>query len=371
MSQQATSSLSSIDDLDMIVDGDSHVTESIEAVLPYMDEDKYGAVKELISQSDIPLTEIFSATLATPAFPYTENKDVFGGVLEPEDKLEQLDEFGIDYSILDPTTFAILPTVNNSRFAVALAEAYNSWIVDHFLDEHERLKAALIVAPQKPSKAAEEIHRVGDEDDFVGVQLPATGLVPPPGHEQYKPIYEAAQEYDLPIMMHSGGAQSTKVFPVQYQWNETYAADHALSHPWTHMWNMTSLLYEGIPEKFPDLEFIFQEAGIGWIPYMMWRLDDHYLEMSYEIPALEKLPSSYIRNQFYFTTQPLGHVADNPKYIADMIEMIGPDRIMYSADIPHPDFDPPEELFGHIHNHLDDDDVRAVMGETAADLYEF
>jgi len=371
MSQQDTSSLSSIDDLDIIVDADSHVTESIDVVLPYMDEEKYGVEKELISLSDIPLTEVFSASLATPAFPYSQKKDVFGGVLEPDDKLKQLDEFGIDYSILDPTTFAILPTVNNTRFAVALAEAYNSWIMEHFLNKHERLKAALIVAPQKPSKAVEEIHRVGDEEDFIGVQLPATGLVPPPGHESYEPIYEAAQERDLPIMMHSGGAQSTKVFPVQFMWNETYAADHALSHPWTHMWNMTSLLYEGIPEKFPDLEFVFQEAGVGWIPYMMWRLDDHYLEMSYEIPALEKLPSEYIRDQFYFTTQPLGHVADNPGYIADIIEMIGPERIMYSADIPHPDFDPPEELFESIHRNLDDDDVRAIMGGTAAELYGF
>jgi len=59
------------------------------------------------------------------------------------------------------------------------------------------------------------------------------GLVPPPDHEWYNPIYQAAQDHDLPIMMHNGGAQSARVFPVQYIWNETYAADHSISHPFT------------------------------------------------------------------------------------------------------------------------------------------
>jgi len=49
---------------------------------------------------------------------------------------------------------------------------------------------------------------------------------------------------------------------------------------------------------------------------MMWRLDNYYLEMSYEIHCLEKLPSEYIRARFYITTQPLGHTADNPEHLA-------------------------------------------------------
>jgi len=70
----------------------------------------------------------------------------------------------------------------------------------------------------------------------------------------------------------------------------------------------------------------------------MWRLNDYYLEMSYEIPGLEKLPSEYIRDRFYITTQPLGHIADPPEHLAQIIDMIGPEIVMYLADT-YPDFD--------------------------------
>ncbi|MEF8822280.1 MAG: amidohydrolase family protein, partial [Halovenus sp.] len=151
---------------------------------------------------------------------------------------------------------------------------------------------------------------------------------------------------------------------------ETYAEDHAMVHPFTAMWNLTTMLFRGVPERFPDLKFVFQEAGIGWIPYTLWRLDDHYLELSDEIPALDRLPSEYVHEQFYFTTQPLGHTARNPEHLAMAIEMAGPDNLMYSSDLPHPDFDPPEELFDRINGHFDRETVAGIMGETACEVYD-
>jgi predicted TIM-barrel fold metal-dependent hydrolase len=103
----------------------------------------------------------------------------------------------------------------------------------------------------------------------------------------------------------------------------------------------------------------------------MWRLDDHYLQFGDEIPYLNKLPSEYIRDQFYFTTQPLGHTARNGAHLAQALEMVGPDSVMYSADLPHTDFDPPEELLNRIRSHFDAETVRGIMGETAADLFGF
>jgi len=93
------------------------------------------------------------------------------------------------------------------------------------------------------------------------------------------------------------------------------------------------------------------------------------MEYTYDIPMLEKLPSEYMREQFHYTTQPLGHTVHNPNQIGQWIEMIGPDRVMYSADLPHHDFDTPEELFNRIRTQLDGEEVRAVMGGNAAELY--
>ena len=81
--------------------------------------------------------------------------------------------------------------------------------------------------------------------------------------------------------------------------------------PTEGMWHLISLVCNGVPERFPDLEFVFQEPGFEWVPWMMWRLDDHYLQNSQDLPMLTKRPSEYIRDQFYFTTQPLGHTENH------------------------------------------------------------
>ena len=86
----------------------------------------------------------------------------------------------------------------------------------------------------------------------------------------------------------------------------------------------------------------------------MWRLDDHYLELEYEMPILTKRPSAYVDDQISFTTQPLGSPTGNPEHTAWTSEMAGPNNIMFSSDLPHSDFDPPEELYDRIGPHLND-----------------
>jgi len=360
---------SSLENIDPVVDADTHFNETIDEVLAYMD-DRFEAVRRQVEGAQLPLNEIFTLGLNTALHPYEGDRDaqVIGNFRDSNDKFGELDEYGIDIGILEPSLFSTLSSVTNSQFAVALANAYNSFVLDTFDAVGDRIKLSMLVAPQKPEEAAAEVDDRADEDTFVKVLLPGTGLVPPPGHERYDPIYEAATRHDLPVGFHTGGS-SLHAFPMQYWWNETYAEDHTIFHPFSLMWAVTSMVFRGVPVRYPDLEFVFSEAGIGWIPYLEARLDDHYMEYSYDVPALKKLPSEYMRNQFHYTTQPLGHIAHNPDQIARWIEMIGADRVMYSADLPHHDFDTPDELYDRIHGHLDHDDIERVMGHNAADLY--
>lgn len=372
MASTADERLSSVAQLDAIVDTDAHVTEGVDDFLPYMHEDHRG-LRKMVERSAHPLHDIYSISHPLPPFQHSKP---FGDVYddtpdEPfEAKLDQMDEFGLDFSILNPTVNLALTTVENSRLAVALARAYNDWILDEFIDGGDgRIVSTILAAPHRPDKAAEEIDRLADEDGMVGVQIPATGLNPPAGHRRYDPIYEAAQDHGLPVCYHSGSGGTQKAFPMVRNYSETYAEDHAVVHPFSHMWNLTTMLFQGLPERFPDIDWVLQESGIGWIPYMIWRLDDHYLELADEVAILNRLPSDYIAERFYFSTQPLGHTARNPEHLAWALEMAGPDRIMYSSDLPHPDFDPPEELFDRIKGHFDDETIRGIMGETATEVF--
>jgi predicted TIM-barrel fold metal-dependent hydrolase len=85
---------------------------------------------------------------------------------------------------------------------------------------------------------------------------------------------------------------------------------------------------------------------------------------------IDRLPSEYIHERCYFSTQPLGHTVGDPELLASAIKLANPGSIMYASDLPHTDFDPPEELFNRIKSFFDPDEVRGMMGETALDVYD-
>lgn len=362
-----------------IVDMDSHVGEDIkEDLLPHMENRGIREMIASLGSSEAIRTKIFSATRATPDFAQTNSGE--GGMgsglvhleaRDAESKLAYMDEFDLEYSVLTPGTNLNLASVNHDQTAVELARAYNSWMAETFFDVSDRLYSAILVPNQHPDKAAEEIDKWADEDETVAVQLPSTGLVPPAGHRWYDPIFEAAEDNGLPILMHTGNSGSWGVFPVQRYWSETFIEDHLFTFPVEGMWHLGSMLFQGIPERFPGLEFVMQETGVEWLPWMMWRMDDHYLQNSQDVPILTRMPSEYIREHFSFTTQPLGH-PETPRYMGQLLEMAGgADTIMFATDHPHPDFDTPEELFNPLKTNpnFEDEEIKAMMGENAVELF--
>ena len=82
------------------------------------------------------------------------------------------------------------------------------------------------------------------------------------------------------------------------------------------------------------------ECGFGWLPALGWRLDKHWKRLKDEVPHLKKAPSEYIREHFWVTTQPMEET-ENPDHLIEVMNWIGMDRIMFSSDYPHWDFDDP------------------------------
>ena len=87
------------------------------------------------------------------------------------------------------------------EWAAALATAYNQYMVDAYQDLGG-VKIAIVVAPQHPVRAAEEIDRHAAHPDVVSVCIPDVGVNPPIGDEKYWPIFAAAARHDLPISFH-------------------------------------------------------------------------------------------------------------------------------------------------------------------------
>ncbi len=367
-----------------VVDMDSHVGERLhEELLPYIEN---RAIDKRIRQTnnlDEAVRKIYSNTRVTPEFAQTKaaseaEEGRWGEGLahkearKPETKIDYMNEYGVDHSVLTPGINLGLASVNHDQTAVEISRAYNRWMADTFYNASDRLSSAILVAHQRPDLAAEVIDEWADEDDAVAVQLPASGLVPPAGHRWFDPIYEAAEDNDLPVLMHTGNSSTNTVFPVQREWSETFIEDHFFTFPVEGIWHLTSMMFQGVFERFPDLNVVMQETGVEWLPWLMWRMDDHYLQNSQDVPILERTPSEYIRESCYLSTQPLGHT-DTPRHLSKILEIAGgAETVVFATDHPHPDFDTPEEMFQLLNTNANfsPNDVRAMLGDTAVELFD-
>ena len=181
----------------------------------------------------------------------------------------------------------------------------------------------------------------------------------------YDPIYEAAEEMGLPVMLHSVGIIHPH-FPFNLEHIESRIVRHPINHEFALMANLFTMIANGVPVRYPDLEIVFTEGGVSWVPFVMWRMDKEYAEIPTGAPFLERPPSDYIK-EMYYCTQPI----EEPERARDLVTMIdlfdGRDKVIFASDWPHHDFDHPRKV---LNMPFDAQLKRNIMGETARRLFK-
>lgn len=224
----------------------------------------------------------------------------------------------------------------NLELGAALAHAVNEWQIAKWIGPEPRLKGSIVITQEDPEAAIREIELRGSDPRFVQVMFPPRSIEPI-GRKRYWPIYEAIVASGKPLAMHIGGINGWPSTPGGYH---SYYIEEQHNNATCMQTAITSLIVEGVLERFPGLRIVLVEGGIAWAPALKWRLDKHWRRLRSEAPHLKRLPSEVVREHFWFTTQPL----DEPKADADLaetFELVGTDRIMFSTDYPHWDFDEP------------------------------
>jgi len=138
------------------------------------------------------------------------------------------------------------------------------------------------------------------------------------------------------------------------------------AHPWCGMRNMAALIGSGMMDRYPRLRIGTLEAGHGWLPFWMRRLDEHAETIRAALPELSKKPSEYVMSGRYFQSIEIPEGADMTNAVADLV---GDDVLMYASDYPHGESHFPESVKLALAWDMKDERRRKLMWDNAVRLY--
>jgi predicted TIM-barrel fold metal-dependent hydrolase len=284
----------------------------------------------------LPYPRMMASGMRTDSFP----EDGDPGSDLPLMQSQHLDPNGVQYGMLTALSRGGMEE-RNLDLGAALSHAVNEWQVEYWVKPEPRLRAAIVVPQENAEAAVAEIERRASDPAFVQISLSPRSSQPI-GQRHYWPIYAAAERVGKPLAMHvagygGGNPQSGSGWPTYYM-QDHYAMTTNMQN------NVVSLIFEGVFDRFPGLKVVMIEGGFAWVPSLAWRMDKVWERMRAEVPHVKRPPSEYLRENFWFTTQPIEE-PQTPEHLRDICEWVGWDRLMFSTDYPHWDFDNPALAF--------------------------
>ncbi len=249
--------------------------------------------------------------------------------------LRALDDNNIEQAVLYPTGSGSVTKLQERDFMIAVARACNS----HFAADysHERLKPLGVLPMHDPKAAAAEIGRCANELGLIGFEVLTSGLPFALGDPFYDPIYQAAEKYGVAIGIHG-----TRSGAYEFGANRlrSFSEVHAYSFTAGMLLHFTSVIANGLPLRFPNLRLGFLEIGATWLPYYLDRLDEHWEKRGHiDMPLLTSKPSEVFRKSNIYVS-----IEGKESLLAETIDFVGAEHLLYATDIPHWDSEFPDNL---------------------------
>jgi predicted TIM-barrel fold metal-dependent hydrolase len=278
-----------------------------------------------------------------------------GGV-DPKLRLEDMDVDGIDTAVLYGTLALGLWSIQDLDLQIACCRAFNDWLAAYCTAAPPRLKPTCSLPLASFPDALAEAERVITEHGVVTLPIPGAVLGRNLDDPSLFPLYELAERLDTPIGVHAGGTGLAID-----RFVDQYAMAHACAFPMDIMLGMTAMLCGGVLEQFPNLRVFFLEAGCGFMPSFLERLDEHYEKRPNEMPNITQPPSAYVADgRVVVSCEPEEHG------IAYAVERVGAHVVAYASDYPHWDAEFPGSVAAiNDRADLDDETKRAILGGNA------
>ncbi|MDD9968735.1 MAG: amidohydrolase family protein [Myxococcales bacterium] len=284
------------------------------------------------------------------------------GAFEPGERAQALDDLGFGKQLVF-STFSGGQYLRHKDMDVRYGgiRAHNR-AMGEFCAADPRLIPVGQLSFQEPQRAVAEIAE--------GVKLGCGAFWIPgqpvgdrsPGHPDFDPVWQALVDHGVPFMLHVGPNLNVvskawlnngkPVPPDIVGGGENLRVRDFVTLSFGPQLYLTSLVFDGVFERFPALRGGVIELGAGWVPEFLRTLDMSQKIFKRTDPAVKALPmraSEYIRRHVRFTPFP-------GEDVGRMIRDAGPDLFLFSSDYPHPEgTDDPVGRFERTFKDLNDE----------------
>jgi predicted TIM-barrel fold metal-dependent hydrolase len=259
-----------------------------------------------------------------------EYKDGKPGGFDPHKRIPDMDADGIDAAFLYPSLGLFSGAIQDPQLAAATCRAYNRWLADYCKPYPDRLFGVAMLPLQSVYLAIAEMRFAKKELGFRG------GFLRPNPynnkmihHPDYESFWAAAEDLDFSIGFHEGASSGMPTVGVDRF--EGRGARHIISHTMEMMLACMSVIWGGVCERHPKIRIAFLESGGGWIAPWLDRMDRHFDDKGFNDSGLTTRPSELFQRNCWISFEP---VEGSIKALADYI---GPHKILWATDYPHPD----------------------------------
>jgi len=314
---------------------------------------------------------------------YEDGKRGIRRLTDPALRIKDQDRDGVQAEVL----YGVLGAtgrLEDPEAAVEVLRIYNEWLAGFCATQSERF-AGLASIPNHPIEAAiAEVERVAMRRVLRGLDIANSPDLKPLWDPYWNPLWEVINATGLPLHFHTvsgytpehirkimmiGGDPTRASLPGMPEVELPVARAAFATNITAFQLNMssilTSMIFSGVLERCPRIRLVLGEAGIGWIPYVLWRMDaeweDQFKDLSLTMP-----PSGYWKRQCRATyqTDPVG---------IKLLDEVGVENIMWGSDFPHPDgiWPDSQEYIRRELGALPAAVRRKIVCENAAQLYGF
>ncbi len=258
-----------------------------------------------------------------------------------------------------------IPGFQDPAVLATVYDVYNAWVGDFVKANPQRLAALGCLSVHDPEDAARQL-RFAADSGLRGAEINVKKMTKPMYHGAWDPLWAASEELGMPVSFHALGLELRAPDPEdEAEYGPVHHGMSTVTFQLSGAEIVLAVVLSGACERYPGFKFVLGECGIGWIPYVVERMDMEYEDKFFRL-GLNLKPSEYWRRQGFSTFQ--------YEYVSmDQVNRIGVDSIMWGSDYPHPDgvFPESRKVIEETLGHLEPEVFRKIVCENAANLYGF